>query len=87
VEGGLGDLPGRRHLRDPLADNGRVGAGLQRSPVATKAPVAVGQSLRGDLAFGVERCAGVAGGGDRLAGGLEVVGVGEPGQPGVDPRQ
>jgi hypothetical protein len=38
VDGGLGDLPGCGDLRDPLADDGRVGAGLKRGAVAAKAP-------------------------------------------------
>jgi hypothetical protein len=62
-------------------------AGLQRSPVAPKATVAVGHDLPGRGAVAVERGAGVAGAGDRLAGGLEVVGVGQPREPAVDHRQ
>jgi Integrase core domain len=85
VEGGLGGLPGRGYLHDPLADDTGVGAGLQRGPVAAKATVAVGQDPLGSGAVVVERGVGIAGGRDRLAGGLEVVGVGEAGQPGIDP--
>ena len=47
VEAGLSGLPGGGHLGDPLADDRRVGAGLQRRPVAGKAPVTVGQELPG----------------------------------------
>jgi hypothetical protein len=80
-------MPGGGDLGDPLADDRWVGAGLQGGPGAGKTPVAVGQEPPGSHAFGAVGRLLVAGGRDRLAGGLKMVGVGQLAQPGVDPRE
>jgi hypothetical protein len=87
VAAGLGGLPGGGDLGDPLADDRGVGAGLQGGPVAGEAPVAVGQQLPGSRLLGAAGRLLVAGGSKRLAGRLQMVGVAQPAQPGVDPGQ
>jgi len=54
-------LAGGGDLRDPQANYGRVGPGLQRGPVPGRAPVAVGQELPRSRAFGAAGRAFVAG--------------------------
>ena len=72
--------PGGGDLGDPLLHDGGVGAGLQGGPVAFQAALAVGQDLLGGPPL-VAGWVAAAGGGQGLAGVVEVGWAEQVGQP------
>ena len=80
---GFGGGPGSGDLGDPLLHDGRVGAGLQCGPVAVQAALAAGQHLLGGPPL-VAGWVAAAGGGQGVAGVVEVGWAEQFGQPVVE---
>jgi hypothetical protein len=79
----FGGGPGSGDLGDPLLHDGRVSAGLESGPVAVQAALAVGQHLLGGPPL-VAGWVAAAGGGEGLAGVVEVGWAEHLGQPVVE---